>query len=649
MTSNKNLDIFNTIKEQTDIVNVIGQFLTLEKKGNNYWALCPFHKDDHASLSVSPKKQLFNCFSCNTKGDVFKFVKEYKSLSFLQAVQEVAEICNVDQSLIGQLKSSSQISEKYQKYYQINELALKFFKINLWNKKEQNAHNYLLSRNLSSELTDYFEIGYAATAKDGLINALTDLQTQQKITAAELKFIGLTKPDDDSNDFFNNRIIFPIRDHRGNLVAFSGRSINDVNQPKYLNTLTTPIFQKEMVLYNFFHVSNIDQINKLYICEGYMDVIALHRIGIKNAVALMGLNLSNYHINAIKNLKSLKEIILCLDNDQAGRSGMINVAKHLIANNLSVKLVNPYDDKIKDIDELVTKYPQQEVENILSNTSDYFGFLIKVWTHQNQDPNPNQVLTITNMVLEEIKKYADPLIQNSYVKNAAKQLNLDETELLDKFKKITFQHTPNESKDNIQEQPYIKLPINKDNFKEVDNKKITRSLKDTENQIFNDEINLIITFFFFKKAINDFENFSQFSFQNDFLKKLLIKIKVFYLDNDAMKWEDMDQMIDAIESKKPVNKDFYKDVLNKEIWKFQLHEPQNYEQKEMYRLLYSLMVNTNTLSFLRLTSQQEMQQDSTNLKQYKDYLRNYTETKKYIDRLFEKYNYHFLNESAKKR
>ena len=638
--NNKNFDILIAIKSQADIVNVIGHYLKLEKKGNNYIALCPFHNDQHASLSVSPKKQLFNCFSCNTKGDVFKFVKEFKTISFIQAVQEVAQIVNVDESLLKRLKHTDQNFEKYQKYYEINELALRFFKINLWNKNEVEANAYLKKRHLSSAILEQFEIGYATNKKNALILFLSEIQKQASISPSEMKYIGLINPLDDNKDFFINRLIFPIRDNKGNLVGFSGRTISEVEPTKYLNTGSTPIFQKENILYNYYRAANLDNLTNLYVCEGYLDVIALHRVNIKNCIALMGVNLSQSHLETLKRTRNLKEIILCLDNDNAGISATISIAKTLLVNKINFKIVKPFAAQYKDCDDLVNNCEPKKVIEIISSHVDYFTYLIEIWKKNVKNPTPSEILNTATKVLVEIKKYADKLIQNEYVKTLASSLNLNYDDLLNKLHEINIDQVAKEPSPSQTTDAIDSFPVNQNHFDKTNTLKTIKVFQNITNQIFMDEIKLVTLFYFHKKAIDDFDNFSQFIFSNGFFSKLLIKLNVFYLEKEHITWHEFENLINQTENPHKINIDTLKNLFKKAIWNFKLQKDQEYDKKDMYKLIYTIMINANTRELLQLTlnlNPNDPESSSNYLANYK----NFQATKKYINCLFEKYNYYF--------
>lgn len=648
--SSKNFELLNSIKRKINIVNIIGNFLKLDKKGNNYWALCPFHKDDNPSLSVSEKKQLFNCFACNTKGDAFTFVQLYKHIPYSKAVVEVCELSGIDKSTISLLNKNNEYNAKYDYYYSINEYANNFFKLNLLNNESKKANEYLRKRHLDKETITFFSIGYALDKKNSLIKVLPSLDIDNKITIDALKEVGLVKNNNGDQDFFINRIMFPIHNHSGNIVGFSGRSLSAKSDVKYLNTEATDIFKKEEIFYNFFRVKDLVKNDSIYLCEGYMDVIALYRIGIKNAIALMGLNLSDVQIEELKEQKWLKKIYLCLDNDDAGINYSNKIAEKLLGKGFEIWFIKPYDKKYKDIDELVNNLGVEEVRKIISNQVDYFDFLtINALNKLGNKPQANDLVTISNDVLQKIKNYADPIVYDIHIKNLSIRLNLSETELKSKFDKL-----PNSYKKYSFENKELRL------FKKTGNSKkyqkispINFSTKipisefsnnNAENYkklILIDELNLISKFYKFKKAFEDFKNISSLNLENPILKKIYLKMGSFYSTNEKMKYSDLEKIIDELEVVDDNNLKIIFELKN--IINGLKMDKNVYDQKELIVILYRWMNNLLNKDFIvkvnDLTQKNNLEKTSNEnyVKEYLKELNNKKQAVKQISLFFDKF------------
>lgn len=602
--SYKNFELLNSIKRKINIVSVIGNFLKLDKKGNNYWALCPFHKDDNPSLSVSEKKQLFNCFACNTKGDVFTFLQLYKHISYSKAILEVCELSGIDKATISLLNKNNEYNEKYDYYYSINEYANNFFKLNLLSDDAKKANEYLKKRNLDKEIITVFNIGYALDKKNSLIKVLPSLDIENKITIDALKEVGLVKNNDKDQDFFINRIMFPIHNHTGNIIGFSGRSLSAKSDVKYLNTEATDIFKKEEIFYNLFRVKDLIKNDSIYLCEGYMDVIALYRIGIKNAIALMGLNLSDFQIEKLKEQKWLKKIYLCLDNDEPGINYSTKIAEKLLGKGFEIWFIKPYDKNYKDIDELVNNLDLDEVRKVIKNKVDYFDFLtINALNKLNNKPQANDLVTISNDVLQKIKDYADPIVYDLHIKNLSIKLNLNEDELKNKFnklsnsyKKYTLVNRQSKfSKRNENPKKYQTIsPINfstKIPISEFSN----NNAQNYKKLILFDELNLISKFYKFKKAFEDFKNISSLKLENPILKKIYLKIAAFYSINEKMKYSDLERIFNELD----LNDEDSKIIIElKNIINGLKMDKNIYDQKELIVILYRWMNNLLNKDFI---------------------------------------------------
>ncbi|UUM19533.1 MULTISPECIES: DNA primase [unclassified Mycoplasma] len=353
---NISTNTIDLIVRSSNIVNVISQFISLNKKGNNYVGICPFHADTSPSLTVSPAKNIYKCFACGHSGNVVHFVKEFKKISYVQALEFLAQQANLPINF-DQFKNVNKITRDpaKQKMYDLLDTVNSYFKLNINNELAQKFLNYRKINQI--DILEKFDIGFAP------LNNYTDiLKTNQLYSDLDLNQAGLIN--DNLNLIFKNRIIFGIRNERGEIVGFSGRSIGDDKKyAKYLNSPESQIFKKSRILYNFNNAqdSAFDK-REIIIVEGFMDVIALYQAGINNVIALMGTALTNAHLSLLKDLK----VILFLDNDTAGQSATNKSLVKLIENKFEVEVViNNFN---KDPDEILNNHGADVLVDILKNS-----------------------------------------------------------------------------------------------------------------------------------------------------------------------------------------------------------------------------------------------------------------------------------------
>jgi DNA primase len=302
---------------RSDIVDVIDSRVPLKKAGREYHACCPFHNENTPSFTVSPSKQFYHCFGCGAHGTVISFVMNYENLDFIEAIKELASNVGMELPKTEGFSSATPRKDKAvtQSLYEVMGQANLFFQQQLRQHPEApQAVAYLKQRGLSGEIARDFGIGYAPPGWDNLIKALTPITTQQLFDA------GLVIEKEDRGTFydrFRERIMFPILDQRGRVIAFGGRILGD-GKPKYLNSPETDIFHKGRELYGLFEArQSLKQIERLIVVEGYMDVVALAQFGVRNVVATLGTAVTEDHLNQL--FRTCSEVIFCFDGDSAGR------------------------------------------------------------------------------------------------------------------------------------------------------------------------------------------------------------------------------------------------------------------------------------------------------------------------------------------
>ncbi|VEU59204.1 DNA primase [Mesomycoplasma neurolyticum] len=384
-------NITKVINETLDIATVISSFISIHKKGNNYITICPFHGDRNPSLVISPQKRIFKCFSCNESGGIIDFVMKFNKINFVSAINLLNEkfSLNLDLKYYDNNEKNTKYSELEKEIINTNSLATILFKVNLKTEINNNVllKNFFYERKMTEEIIQKFDIGYASDNekfKNFLINV-------KKIPKDIL--INSSILTESENSFFINRIIFPIKNEFNDIVGFSGRIIqkND-NVPKYLNTPQNNLFSKSKILFNYYEANNnLNEKNEIIICEGFMDVIALYKSGIKNVVALMGTSLSQYHIPLLKN----KKVVLWLDGDKAGKLATKKSILILLKNKIKVEIIN--NTTSLDPDEILNLNGKEVLVQMINQRITAFDFVYKELSF---DLIPDNFLSTTSFVKE---------------------------------------------------------------------------------------------------------------------------------------------------------------------------------------------------------------------------------------------------------
>ena len=406
------IEIANDILKQVNIVDIISSFIKVTKKGRNYVALCPFHADSNPSMMISPEKQIFKCFVCQTGGDAITFVKKYKNCSYFEAVKTVAQIAGIhDERLENYKTSNSNISDETKKIYNCLSEINRLYGIYLYNTDEgrQTALDYLHNRGLTDEVINKFKIGYSIidgekTTKT-LLNSGFSLKTIEKTGIGNI--FGEKIKDNNAG-----RVIFSIANTDGQVVGFSARELsNDKNVAKYINSpeVEGGVFHKSNILYNYFNAKDAARREKfIYVVEGFMDAIALDRIGINNVVALMGTVLTQEHIKLLRYLNC--EIRLCLDNDGPGQDAMIKIAKQL--RNSDVKYLFVSNNQVvngKDSDEILENSGAEGLKKYLNTLISEGEFILNYYSKKLNMDSLDDKKTILNMFIPFLAKLNNPL------------------------------------------------------------------------------------------------------------------------------------------------------------------------------------------------------------------------------------------------
>jgi DNA primase len=366
----------NELMARVDIVDLIESYLSLRKAGRNYTACCPFHHEKTPSFNVSPEKQFYYCFGCGAHGSVIGFLMEYAHLNFVEAVHELASRVGLE---VVYEQGDGEIAAKMaglEELYQVMEQAAQYYRQQL--RQSKSAIDYLKKRGLTGEMARDFGLGYAPP---GWNNLLKTLGTDSDMRTRLLK-TGLIKQSESGHryDHFRDRVMFPILDMRGRVIAFGGRSHHDKeNEPKYLNSPETPLFKKSSELYGWYHARKVRDLSKIIIVEGYMDVLALAQFGFQNVVATLGTATSRQHLTRL--FHNVPEIIFCFDGDQAGRKAAwraLEIALPLLQDGRSVNYV--FLPQGEDPDSLVRQSSTEGFESYLNQAQPLSDFLFDTLT-----------------------------------------------------------------------------------------------------------------------------------------------------------------------------------------------------------------------------------------------------------------------------
>lgn len=430
------------IRNENDIVDVIGEYLPLVQKGKNYFAVCPFHDDHSPSMSISKDKQIFRCFVCGTSGNVISFVRDYEKVSFQEAVEILGKRIGIKLQSDKSVKSSP-----YQELYDIYNISKEYYKNNLNTKEGEQARSYLSKRNLTKETIDYFDIGLSL---DG--NLTSSLSKKHDIK----KLIDIGLSNSDGKDLFKNRIMFTIKDNEGRTVAFSGRKYVLNNEPKYINSKESIIFKKGTILYNFYNSKEyIRKQKEIIISEGFMEVIRLHTIGIDNTVALMGTSFTKEHLNIIKNLKC--KVVLNLDQDDAGKTATISIGNTLLENGIDATVI--LFSKYKDADELISNEGKEPFENAYKSRVSFIDFKLN-YLKMNRDLNNSEDLS--NYIKDSIKainEIDDDILRELKIKELSKNYDISEDIIRSKITNTNVIERKETPKKEIIKKKYDKYDI----------------------------------------------------------------------------------------------------------------------------------------------------------------------------------------------
>jgi DNA primase len=425
------------IRQSVDIVELISDYVQLKKQGRNYFGLCPFHGESTPSFSVSSDKQIFHCFGCGAGGNVFSFLMELEGISFQEAAIKLADKANIDLQINSIANGKKvNVSPELQAMLDAHELLLKFYHHLLVNTKDgQHALEYLLQRGFTRESIDKFQIGYSLNSWDFVYKFLT----KRGFSPEKMEKAGLIikrERDETFFDRFRDRIMFPIFDRNGKTIAFSGRALG-TDEPKYLNSPETAIFNKSKILYNFHQAKpSIRKLQHVVLFEGFADVIAAERAGIENGVATMGTSLTQEHISLIRR-QNIQFVTICYDSDKPGIEAAFRAGTLLNEADCPIKVAMMPDGL--DPDEYIKNFgPEKFQKEVIGASLTWMSFKFLYFRRGKNLQNEGDRLAYIEEILKEISTLTKAVEKDHYLRQLASEFSLSLDALKQQQKQIFF-------------------------------------------------------------------------------------------------------------------------------------------------------------------------------------------------------------------
>lgn len=407
-------ELIDALLKHVDIVKIISSYLTVTKKGRNYFAVCPFHDDTNPSLTISPEKRIFKCFVCGTSGNAITFVSKYEHISFSDAVRKVAELSDFHDPRLEQNTFKTRVDEQTSNLYKcLTDLAL-YYQYALGTPEGKDGLDYFNERNLDANMRSKYRLGYAFKDGKATCKFLMDKGHSQKT----IEDIGIaTISNGVQTDRNQGRIIFPISDKDGNVIGFSARRLKDSDGAKYVNSPETKLFHKSSILYNYHIAKEKCKIDGyIYVVEGFMDVFALAKIGIDSAVAIMGTSLTQEHVAMLRKLNV--EVRLCLDGDLPGQTAMMETSKLLAKNGIKTRIVDN-QGSTKDADEILNQDGPDALKQYLFNLIERIDFVLNYYKRTNPLKTAEEKKRLVENFIPVLLNIKSKLELDSYVRKLA--------------------------------------------------------------------------------------------------------------------------------------------------------------------------------------------------------------------------------------
>ncbi len=428
-------EIIDDVRQSNDIVDVISQYVRLKRSGRNYFGLCPFHNEKSPSFSVSPEKQIFHCFGCGVGGNVFTFLTKIEGINFVEAVQLLAERANIQLPTLENNVDSAKEALKA-KVYKVNEFTAKYYHENLYRPESKMAQEYIKKRKLSNETLKAFQIGFS-----GKFDELYKELKKQGFEEREILESGLVNKNERGQyiDRYRNRLMFPICDARGRVIAFGGRVLDD-SKPKYINSPENIVYSKGRHLYGLNVAKKYDIKKRLLIVEGYMDVVSLHQRDIHNVVASLGTALTQQQGYLLRN--NTEQIILSYDSDEAGQTAKVRAMEILQNMGCDIRVLQM--EGAKDPDEYVIKYGNARFQNLVDKAISVIEFKVKILRQSLNLESTNDKIKFLNEIAKLISKIDNSMEREVYIEKIAKEYDVSKEAIYAEVNKLTYRESKDE-------------------------------------------------------------------------------------------------------------------------------------------------------------------------------------------------------------
>ncbi len=419
------------VRQANDIVDVISQYVHLKRSGRNFFGLCPFHNEKSPSFSVSPDKQIFHCFGCGVGGNVFTFLSKIEGINFVESVQQLAERANIQLPTF-ENHVDREREELKAKVYKVNEFTAQYYHENLYKPTAKIAQEYVKKRKLSNETLKAFRIGFS-----GKFDELYQALKKEGFQDPEILESGLVNRNDNGRyiDRYRNRLMFPICDARGKVIAFGGRVLDD-SKPKYINSPENIVFSKGRNLFGL-NVAKKGQDTKkrLLIVEGYMDVISLHQRGITNVVAPLGTALTQQQGWLLR--KTSEQIVLSFDSDDAGLKAKIRAVDILQNMGCDIRILQM--SGAKDPDEYIIKYGNARFNSLVDKALSIIEFKVKLLKQDLDLNSTNDKIKFLNEIAKLISKVDNNIEKEVYIEKISKEYEISKEAIYAEVNKLTYE------------------------------------------------------------------------------------------------------------------------------------------------------------------------------------------------------------------
>ena len=569
-------DTIDRIRDSADIVDVVSHHVDLTKRGRNFFGLCPFHNEKTPSFSVAPDKGIYHCFGCGNGGSALNFIMEIEKISFVEAVTQLGKKLGIEVQ-----NSGDDSNEFFGKLYEIHKLATELFHETLFSDRGQKAKEYLLNRGLNEDSLKLFKVGFVPEESSYLFNSIKSKNYDKEIMEKSGLF-GFSKSK--TYDRFRSRIMFPISNTAGKIIAFGGRIFEKDDPAKYMNSPETPLYKKSEVFYGLDITREaIRKKESAILVEGYTDLIQLYQAGVKNVVAVSGTAFTERHVNQIRRFTS--KVYLCYDGDLAGKNAARKAGYSLLKGGIDSKVIVIPDGL--DPDDWINRDGKNEfVSNGINKSLELLKFHLKSCNYTKKSPSERSALM--DEILKEVSEVQDPLIRQDFVKKLALVDRIEENEVLQKLtlqmKKRNYNYSEDENKfrDTLfnsthekAELGIIKVLVSKD---EDARTFIKKNLK--INQIKNPKLNKLVETLLTTKEASPLEIISTFnsSEERELISKTLMDeddtSSIIQMAEDCLKTlkklsieEKIDQMrikIREMESKNQDTTKLIKEIVEKQ-------------------------------------------------------------------------------------